>query len=757
MDLRLPGSFAAGPIICSRPVPGNDQNRSRRKSLILGLGIAIFILFLVLISQQTFNLTFLHPGSVQQTLVLTALSALVFLLFVALTFVLLRNLLKLLAERRGGVLGSKFRTKMVFGALLMSFTPALFMFLFTYLLTNRSIDRWFSSPVQNLSESSEQVAELLVQYAQANAQAEAQTLAGNRRVQTAFRSGDFSAARAALREEEPALQGGFSVLLRDHSPAASLNAPSDWQELREPLLKALQTSHRLHWGSADYVVASSTVGSAGAVITAIPLPESFAATMSQIAESQRNYQALGSNRKALRRTYILLLLLITALVLFAATWLSLFISKLVTRPVAALAAATEELSQGHFSHRVAVAAADELGELVASFNRMAGDLEESREKIEHSTRELAQANSDIEQRRRQTEIILENIPTGVLSLDAAGKIRQANPAFIRLLRFREKDNNGSAPGSFAGASLRDIFGTEISAQLIHLMRKADRMGNTTSQFELQSGPDKLSVAITVASLRIDRQRLGYVLVFEDFTELLRAQKQAAWREVARRVAHEIKNPLTPIALSAERIRRHLDRGATPDRNSLDVMHGCAETISHAVETVRRLVDEFSTLARFPTAQPRPNEINGIIEGALQLFHGRLDGIRIHTQLGSNLPPVLADPDAMRRAIANLVDNAAEALQDSFVKEIYISTNVVETREAVEIVVADTGHGITTEVKERLFLPYFSTKKRGTGLGLHIVSRIMQEHGGSIRVEENQPMGARFILELPVAVEAATAV
>lgn len=735
----------------------NDQTRSRRKGLVIGLGVAIFLLFLVLISQQTFNLTFLHPGSVQQTLVLTALSTLVFLLFVALSFVLLRNLLKLLAERRGGVLGSKFRTKMVFGALLMSFTPALFMFLFTYLLTNRSIDRWFSTPVQSLSEGSEQVASLLIDYAKANAQAEAQTLAANRRIQSALKSEDSSAVTNALREEQPALQGGFAVVLDENRAAASINVPSNWNELREPLLQALETTHRLQWGSADYVIASKNVGRSGTVITAIPLPDSFAATMDQIAISQRNYQALGSNRKALRRTYILLLLLITALVLFAATWLSLFISKLVTRPVAALAAATEELSQGHFSHRVAVAAADELGELVASFNRMAADLEESRTKIELSAQELAQANSDIEKRRRQTEIILENIPTGVLSLDAAGRIRQANPAFIRLLRFREKGNVDPAQENFEGAYLRDIFGTEISTQLFHLMRKSDRMGNITSQFELESGNDKLNVAITVASQRIDRQRLGYVLVFEDFSELLRAQKQAAWREVARRVAHEIKNPLTPIALSAERIRRHLDRGATPDQNSVTIMHGCAETISNAVETVRRLVDEFSTLARFPTAQPRPNEINAIIESALKLFHGRLDGIRIETLLSANLPPVLADPDAMRRAIANLVDNAAEALQDSLVKEIYISTNVVETREAVEIVVADTGHGITTEVKERLFLPYFSTKKRGTGLGLHIVSRIMQEHGGSIRVEENEPAGARFILELPVAVEAATAV
>jgi two-component system nitrogen regulation sensor histidine kinase NtrY len=737
---------------------GGDNPKARgRKGLIIGLGIAIFLLFLVLGSQQAFNLTFLHPGSVQQTLTLTALSALVFLLFVALSFVLIRNLLKLLAERRGGVLGSKFRTKMVFGALLMSFTPALFMFLFTYFLTNRSIDRWFSTPVQNLREGSEQVAALLLEYADDNARAEAQTLAGNPEVRRAFEAGDFRAINAVFREEKPALQGGFAIALHGHSPVASIAAPAEWPQLGNSLIEAVGGSRRLHWNDLDYVVAESNLGKHGLMIVAVPLPETFSATMKQIDESQRKYLQLASGGKALRRTYLLFLLLITVLVLFAATWLSLFISKLVTRPVAALAEATQELSQGHFSHRVAVTAADELGELVASFNRMAADLEESRTKIEQSARELAQANANIEHRRRQTEIILENIPTGVLSLDAGGRVRHANPSFIRLLKFREVTGPNSPPENFEGASLRDIFGTEISTQMVHLMRKADRMGTTTSQFELLSGGDRLNVAVTVASMRIDRQRLGYVLVFEDFTELFRAQKQSAWREVARRVAHEIKNPLTPIALSAERIRRHLERGAPPDDSSLAVMHGCAETIAGAVETVRQLVDEFSTLARFPTAQPRPSEINGIIDGALQLFSGRLDGIHIETRLALDLPPVLADPDAMKRAVANLVDNAAEALQDSMLKEIYISTSLVDSRDSVEIVIADTGHGITGEVKERLFLPYFSTKKRGTGLGLPIVSRIMQEHGGSIRVEENHPVGARFILELPIAVEAATPV
>ena len=222
--------------------------------------------------------------------------------------------------------------------------------------------------------------------------------------------------------------------------------------------------------------------------------------------------------------------------------------------------------------------------------------------------------------------------------------------------------------------------------------------------------------------------------------------------MARRVAHEIKNPLTPIALSAERIRRHLERATPADPASLEVVRSCAETIASAAETVRRLVDEFATLARFPASKPQPADINEVIENALSMFNGRLDGISLHKSLTPDLPRVLADAESIKRAVANLVDNAADALQDSLVREIEISTALVASRDAVEISVADTGHGVTHELKEKLFLPYFSTKRRGTGLGLAIVSRIIEDHHGSIRVEENQPVGARFVVELPVVPE-----
>jgi hypothetical protein len=356
----------------------------------------------------------------------------------------------------------------------------------------------------------------------------------------------------------------------------------------------------------------------------------------------------------------------------------------------------------------------------------------------------------VEQRRRQIETILENIPTGVLSLDPARRVSHKNNAFKSMFR-----SNGSDDLE----TLRGLFDTNVSAELEHLLRRADRMGSASREMTISGKNTRTerNVEVTVAPLRHDGKHLGYVMVFEDLSDLLKAQKQVAWREVARRVAHEIKNPLTPIALSAERIQKHLGRlpGDThTEKESLDVISGCAETITSAVETMRTLVDEFSTLARFPTAQPQPNNINQIVEGALAMFDGRLDGLTVRMDLAPQLPPVMADAEGIKRVVANLVDNAAEATRDSLLKEIHVSTSLVlqedHTGDFVEISVADSGHGVTDELREKLFLPYFSTKERGTGLGLAIVSRIVEEHQGSVRVEENSPIGARFVVELPIA-------
>ncbi len=722
----------------------------------IGLGIGAFLLLAILVAQASFNLKFISPDSNEQLLFFAGLSGLIFLAFVALTIVLARNLLKLFAERRQGVAGSKFRTRLVVVSLLLSFLPVIAMFWFSYGLMNRSIDKWFSQPVEEVRADTAAMSALLYDYAGENAASEAQAIAQSEEFQKAFASGNFSEATQELQEHLPTLQGGFVLALAHGNVVARLNPPAHWADMKDrfPVQAALRGAHpHFQWGQTDYLVAAAPLRD-GAVLVAMPLPAKFAQTARQIQDSQKRYIELAAKRKLFRRTYIGFLLLLTVLVLFASTWLALLLSKLVNRPVAALAAGTEAISKGQLDYRVDIRATDELAELVQSFNSMAEQLESSRRQIEASSRDVGAANEALERRRRYIETVLESIPTGVISIDAARRVTLANAAFSRM--FYVEQSEYMSPAALVNLPLREVMPADVLADLEPLLRRADRMGITAANMELDLPRAQLNVAVTVSALQHAAEGLGYVLVFEDLSDLLRAQKQAAWREVARRVAHEIKNPLTPIALSAERIHRHLTRGTTPDAASLEVIRTCSETIGNAVESVRTLVDEFSALARFPASRPQPASLNQLVEGALQLFNGRLEGIRVRTELAHDLPAVMADPEAIKRAIANLVDNAAEAMQDAMLKEITISTSLVASRDAVELAVSDTGQGVSRDVKERLFLPYFSTKERGTGLGLAIVSRIVEDHRGSIRVEENKPFGSRFVVELPVAAETVSA-
>ena len=738
------------------PTRDAESKTSGRRKAVIALAIGAFLLLALLVAQASFNLKFISPDSNQQLFFFVTLTGLIFFAFVALSLVLGRNLLKLYAERRQGVAGSKFRTRLVVVNLLLSFLPVIAMFWFSYGLMNRSIDKWFSQPVEEVRTDTAAMSSLLYEYAGENAASEAQSIAQSQEFQRAFASGNFSAAADELREHVPTLQGGFVVTLLNGNAATALGAPAPWEEMKAtfPVDAAMRGEHpHFPWYQTDYIVGAAPAGT-GTVLVAIPLPPKFAQTAREIQASQRRYVELARQRKLVRRTYIGFLMLLTVIVLFASTWLALFLSKLVNRPVAAIAAGTEAISKGQLDYRVDIRATDELAELVQSFNSMAEQLESSRRQIEASSRDLGNANEALELRRRYIETILESIPTGVISIDAERRITLVNASLFRMFSF-DQEQYGS-PAALVNRPLPEIMPADVLSDLELLLRRADRMGLTAANLELTLPHARLNVAVTVATLVHSRAHWGYVLVFEDLSDLLRAQKQAAWREVARRVAHEIKNPLTPIALSAERIHRHLAKGAEPDENSLQVIRTCADTIRNATETVRTLVDEFSALARFPASHPHPAALNSLVQSALTLFDGRLEGIQVRTHLAPDLPNVMADPEAIKRAVANLVDNAAEAMQDSILKEITISTALVPTRDAVELAVSDTGHGVSRDLKERLFLPYFSTKQRGTGLGLAIVNRIVEDHRGSIRVEENKPMGARFIVELPVATEAAVA-
>ena len=409
------------------------------------------------------------------------------------------------------------------------------------------------------------------------------------------------------------------------------------------------------------------------------------------------------------------------------TWIAFLLAKQISIPITALLEAASEVRKGNLTHRVDVRAADELGSLVRGFNQM--------------TQELEANARELDRRRRFTEAILESIPTGVISITADGSIKRVNLALSKIFPHEQAEQ---------ATRLEDLFSREDTAEIKYLMKRARRTGVATRQLEMRTANRKLNLAVTVSALE-EKLTSGFVIVLEDTSELLRAQKSAAWHEVARRVAHEIKNPLTPIGLSAERIGRQLDKLDLPPQ-SARILHECAGIIAKSVDSVKTLVDEFSQFARFPSAQPARCDLNEIVGEALAVFKGRLDGISIRTSFAPDLPPVNVDREQFQRVVVNLVDNAAEAMQDSLVKNLYVATQP-GAAETVELIVADSGPGVGPDEKEKLFLPYFSTKNRGTGLGLAIVSHIVAEHNAHIRVEDNQPSGARFTVEIPAILEA----
>lgn len=736
------------------------ETKHRRLKLAV-LGVATLFLLLLLAALNAFKINFLRPHSAAQIQLFTALSVLVFLLAVVLLVLLLRNILKLLADQRSRALGSRLRFRMMIGAVIISFAPALFMFLFSYGLLNRSIDRWFTQPVSSLRNNSANIALDLANYVSQNARAEAESIASSETFARDYQATNISAMRREIQNHRTTLQGGFTVIYRNGTPVMQYQLPQpsapptvrNWldqngnaaprsEPLATTILHAAQRSDQsiLTLDQTEFAIGDATLPNGGLVIIGLPMPPGLSSLASEVRTGAAQYWALYRERHSIRNTYLLLLLMLTLLVFFSSSWLALYLSKQITRPLEALADAMDEIGEGQYGTRVTITATQELGELVRSFNHMAADLEESRAFADTSAAQLSAVNSTLEARRKELETILETIPNSVVTLDPDRSILQANRAFLRLVGAARSD-------SLSGISLDSLFPSEIAAELAFLERRAQRMGLAAAEFEMPSASGPLNLTATVALLDLGNHRRGSILVIEDITEFLRAQRQVAWKEVAQRIAHEIKNPLTPIALSAERIRRRMDRHL-PD--SPEIIRHCVDVILSSVESMRELVDQFSTLAQFPAARPRPCDLNDIVESAVTVFQGRLSGIRIEQRFDSELPPVMADPKSLRRALTNLIDNAAEAMQSSFVRVLSIRTGMSENCSMAELVLSDTGHGLTSEMRERLFLPYVSSKQRGTGLGLAIAAKIVQEHHGSIRAEDNSPAGARFILELPLA-------
>jgi hypothetical protein len=739
-------------------MPSKGDSRLWTVALLAG---GVLLISTVLGSMQAFNtsrIPFLNPETAWETLLSTGLMVLVFLLMLLLLVLLLRNILKLYAGQGSSELGARLRSRMTVGAVLIALAPAVFMFLFSYLLMNRSLDRWFSPNISELRDDSTRVVVELAHYVASNARGEAESIAA-----TGAAESDLPALQAVLLSHRITLDNGFVVVYdRDKRVLASFQPPQEsspaslipWLEeggqgsaiaLKGPLSLSLLTASQsnsepvISVVGREYALGRSLTPCGRIVVTALPMPQGLSQPAMRIRSGSVTYLELFRKRKWIRNTLFEALLLITVLCIFSSVWMARYLSNQITRPVEALAVAMAEIAAGKYEHRVELAATGEMGELVRAFNRMAADLDTSRQLAETSSEQLTAANRAIEERRRELETIVETIPSGVVTLDSTGTILLSNRAFAALLGRRVDFGLG-------GEKIETLFPAECAEDLANVIRRGNRMGAAFTEIELHANGPAMHLAITSARLELAGGQPGTVLVVEDTTEFLRAQRQLAWKEVAQRVAHEIKNPLTPIALSAERIGKHLDRNQP---ESPAVIRKCSEVILSCVGTLRTLVDLFSALAQFPAPQPRACDMNQVVEAALAMFAGRLEGITIQRDLTPGLPPVLADPEAIRRALANLIDNAAEAMQGSLLCVLGIRSSLSEDGASVEVEISDTGHGLTDEIRERLFLPFYSTKQRGTGLGLSIAAKIVQEHGGSLSAESNLPKGARFLLRLPL--------
>jgi two-component system nitrogen regulation sensor histidine kinase NtrY len=475
----------------------------------------------------------------------------------------------------------------------------------------------------------------------------------------------------------------------------------------------------------------------GVVVATDYLTGDLAASSRRMTQAFEDYNQLRVLKRPLTGVYLSFFLMVTLMILVSAIWMGLYLAKRITRPVQMLAAAAREIGAGRLDQRVEPQSDDEFGTLTEAFNAMAGELATSRRKVERSTVELERKHHEVEQRRRYIETILERITTGVVSIDASGAVTTINSAAARLLGVER---------SIIGQPVRAVFERHDLQPLGALLTGAGRPRTAAAAQEFALARDGQEIhlaAVATALVGESGAAEGQVIVLDDVTPLIRAQKVAAWREVARRLAHEIKNPLTPIQLSAERLQRHF---ADASSGARALVNECTSTIVGEVESLKGLVDEFSQFARMPSPKAVPTDVHELIINTLALYNGIFTSVVIEHRFGADVPLVRLDSEQIRRVIINLVDNALEAMERR--GRIVLETQCDAPNHLVRLVVADDGPGIPPAEREKLFLPYYSTKRRGSGLGLAIVRRIIAEHGGTIDVTDNTPRGTRFTIELP---------
>lgn len=746
------------------------------------LGILLLIAALVAMVAVADRSAQLYPDFLSEV-VLSALLLVDLSMLLVLVYVLARYIVKLIVERRKALPFARFRAKLVAALLAMTIIPAVLVLMIGSELIRNSADRWFSAPIDQVLASANRIAgdyyqdreRTVVEHAArlARAAPAAAIAAGNaeavRRAVTpeiqpqrlgmveVYRVIDLPAADGtspARREvalliavESPSLPRGHVRASADRLAARALatgKSQTQHDELPEggELVRAAALTHRADGRAAGVIVASDH------------LSGELAMHSRRITKAYEDYNQLRVLKGPLQGVYLSFFLMMTLMVLFSATWMGVYVAKRITRPVQMLSEGARAIGAGHLDHRIEQETADEFGSLVEAFNTMASELAASQRKLERSRIDLERKNREVDDRRRYIETILERIATGVISIDGDGRVATVNAAATRLL---------GIDAAAVGAPAAEVFGREDLEPLGALWRRAATQQATPAAQEVALAREGRELFLAAAATPLpvgptfrsgaagDGDGGGTVLVFEDVTPLIRAQRVAAWRDVARRLAHEIKNPLTPIQLCAERMRRHF--GSAPP-NARALSDECTATIISEVESLKALVDEFAQFARMPAPRVVPTSLHALLEEALALYNGLFRAIRLERAFAADLPPVRLDPEQIKRVVINLIDNAVEAIgaqeggPDAAAGIITVGTAHDPANGIVRLTITDNGPGIPPAEREKLFMPYYSTKRRGSGLGLAIVRRIIIEHGGSIEVGDHTPRGTVFTVDLP---------
>jgi two-component system nitrogen regulation sensor histidine kinase NtrY len=773
---------ATRPTLPARTAATRAERRPFRDNprLIL-LGILLLIAALIAMVRFADSSTELNPDFLTEV-VLYALSAADLTMLVALVFVLARNIVKLVVERRRGLPFSRFRAKLVLAFLGLTIVPSVLVLIVGSELIRSSTEKWFSQPIDDVLRAATRIAQDYYRERASTVASHAARIARDVPV-AALEAGDLDAVRRTIEAEVGQGRVGLVEVYRSRSkpgaraevvPLVAAESPDFPRAVRKSAdsadvarglrasadrLASLVANGNLEGfapepleGGGELVRGGAAVRDSTGKVVGVVLASDFLSGESatharQIIEAYQNRSQLMALRRPIGGVYLTLFVMMTLMILVSATWTGLYLAKRITRPVQRLAAGAREIGAGHLDHRIEPETRDEFGSLVEAFNAMAGELAASQQKLERSRLDLERKNQQLDERRQYIETVLERIATGVVSLGPGGHIETINGAALRLL---EVDR------SVVGVRAEDVCGREDLKPLLTLFAQARKVGPTPAVQEvalLRDGRELHLAAAATTLLRDDGSAGGAVLVFDDVTPLIRTQRVAAWRDVARRLAHEIKNPLTPIQLCAERMRRQFSSAPAPARALVDE---CTSTIVGEVESLKALVDEFAQFARMPAPRAVPADLNAALTETLALYNDLFKQIRIEQRLAADLPPVRVDLEQMRRVIINLVDNAVEALGGS---DAGARPNgdppviVVETRHdpgngVARILVSDNGPGIPPPDRDKLFMPYYSTKRRGSGLGLAIVRRIIAEHGGSIEVADNVPTGTVFTIELP---------